>query len=81
MNSLLRQYIFGGFFILFGIYQFTRKDHLEVALYFTAGAAFIFNALAREPKLVDFKTILVVVTWSLIFGAGVLFLYVLQFKF
>jgi hypothetical protein len=81
MNSLIRQYIFGGFFILFGIYQFTRSDHLEVALYFTAGAAFIFNALAKEPRLADFKTILVVVTWSLIFGAGVIFLYVLQFKF
>lgn len=81
MNSILRQYIFGGFFILFGIYQLTRSDYLEVALYFTAGAAFIFNALTKEQKLENYKTILMVITWCLILGAGVIFLYVLQFKF
>ena len=81
MNLLVRQYIFGVFFIVFGIYQFAKSDYLEVALYFTAGAAFIFNALAKERKLENFKTILVIITWSLILGAGVIFLYVLQFKF
>lgn len=81
MSSLIRQYIFGAFFILFGVYQFTKSDYLEVALYFMAGAAFIFNALAKEHKLENFKTILVIITWSLILGAGVIFLYVLQFKF
>jgi len=80
MSSLIRQYIFGAFFIIFGIYQATRKDYLEVALYMMAGAAFIFNSLSKEPRLANFKTALVVITWALIIVAAVLFLYVLQFK-
>lgn len=80
MNSIIRHYAFGAFFIIFGIYQATRKDHLEVALYLTAGAAFIFNSLSKEPRLANFKTALVVITWALIIIAAVLFLYVLQFK-
>jgi len=80
MSSLIRQYIFGAFFIMFGVYQATRKDYMEVALYLTAGAAFIFNSLAKEPRLANFKTPLVVATWSFIAIAAVIFLYVLQFK-
>lgn len=80
MNALIRQYIFGAFFIIFGIYQATKKDYLEVALYLTAGAAFIFNALAKEPRFVNYKTPLVVITWGLIVSAGILFLYMIQFK-
>lgn len=80
MSALIRQYIFGAFFIFYGIYQATRKDYLEVALYVTAGFAFIFNSLAKEPRLANFKTILVVITWTLIIAAAILFLYMIQFK-
>ena len=80
MSSLIRQYAFGTFFLIFGIYQATMKDYLEVTLYMTAGAAFIFNSLSKESRLANFKAALVVITWALIIIAAVLFLYVLQFK-
>jgi hypothetical protein len=50
-------------------------------LYLTAGAAFIVNTLAAEQRLLAYKKILVVATWLLIVTAGILFLYLLQFKF
>lgn len=54
---------------------------LESFLYMVAGAAFIFNTLASEPSLVTYKRTLVIITWILIIGAGILFLYLLQFKY
>jgi len=81
MSSLVRQYLFGAFFIAFGIYRYTAGDYLELGLYFTAGGAFISNALAKEPKLVDFKSIFVIITWLLIVTAAILLIYVWQFKF
>jgi hypothetical protein len=56
-------------------------DWLEFSLYFAAGLAFIFNALTFEPKLFPYKKPLVIFTWILIFGTGILFLYLLQFKY
>lgn len=81
MNAHTRQYIFGLIFLSVGIYQFTKGEQLEAALYIAAGAAFIANTLAVEPKLVGYKTALVSITWGLIITAGILFLYLLQFKF
>jgi len=54
---------------------------LEASLYIIAGAAFVFNTLATEPALSGYKKILVAITWILIIAAGILFLYLLQFKF
>jgi hypothetical protein len=81
MNAQTRQYLFGLIFIAVGIFQLTQHDGLEAALYLTAGAAFIINTLALEPRLEAHKKILVLATWLLIVSAGVLFLYLLQFKF
>lgn len=81
MNARQRQYLFGIIFLAFGIYQLVQKDVLEAALYMIAGAAFIFNTAASEPALSNYKTALVVITWILIIGAAILFLYLLQFKF
>jgi hypothetical protein len=81
MSSLSRQYLFGLLFIAFGVYQVYIKDFLEFYLYGLAGAAFIFNALTLEPKLVRYKKPLVIVTWILIGATGIFFLYILQFKF
>lgn len=64
-----------------GIYQLTIKDYLEFSLYAVAGTAFIVNALTSEPKLLSFKKLLVILTWILIVAAGLLFFYLLQFKF
>ena len=81
MNARQRQYFFGLIFLGFGIYQLVKKDMLEAALYMIAGAAFIFNTLASEPGLAQYKKVVVIITWVLIISAGILFLYLLQFKF
>ena len=81
MNARTRQSLFGVIFLAFGIYQLVQRDRLEASLYMIAGAAFIFNTLAVEPRLSAYKRLLVIVTWVLIVGTGILFLYLLQFKF
>jgi hypothetical protein len=81
MNAGLRQYLFGIIFLGFGIYQLVLKDYLEATLYMVAGAAFVFNTLASEPGLSNYKKALVTTTWVLIIAAAILFLYLLQFKY
>jgi len=81
MNARQRQYLFGAIFLAFGIYQIVKKDMLEASLYMVAGAAFIFNTIATEPALAQYKKVLVIITWALIIVSGILFLYLLQFKF
>jgi hypothetical protein len=81
MNAQVRQYLFGLIFIGVGIYQVVMRDYLEFSLYAVAGTAFIFNALTLEPKMIPYKKPLVIVTWILIGASGILFLYLLQFKY
>jgi hypothetical protein len=81
MDSRTRQYLFGLIFFAFGIYEFTKNDPLEAAVYLSAGLAFICNNLVSEPRLYEYKKVLVALTWILIIAAGGIFLYVLQFKF
>jgi len=81
MNSITRQYLFGIIFVAFGIYQLYQQDMLEFSLYAVAGLAFIFNGLTLESKLAAYKKPLVVVSWILIIATGLLFLYLVQFKF
>jgi uncharacterized membrane protein len=81
MNPRTRQYLFGLIFIGVGIYQVVKNDLLEASLYGIAGAAFIFNTLATDPSFHAHKKVLVIITWSLMIIAGVLFLYLLQFKY
>lgn len=81
MKSTNRQYLFGALFVAFGIYQAVTADYLEFSLYAMAGLSFVFNALTFEPKLYPYKKPLVVVTWILIISTGILFLYLLQFKY
>jgi hypothetical protein len=81
LNSQTRQYLFGLIFIGVGIYQFVIHDYLEFSLYSVAGLAFIVNALTFEPKLFGYKKPLVILSWLLIGASGLLFLYLLQFKY
>ena len=80
MNSVQRQYLFGIIFIGVGVYQLTIRDYLEFALYTVAGLAFIVNALTLEPKLIVYKKSLVPLSWILIITTGLLFFYLMQFK-
>jgi len=81
MDSRTRQYLFGLIFFAFGVYEFTKSDPLEASVYLSAGLAFICNNLVSEPRLYEYKKMLVTLTWVLIIAAGIIFLYVLQFKF
>jgi hypothetical protein len=81
MNRQLRQYLFGFIFIAVGCYQYYINDFLELALYVTAGGAFIFNALTNEAKLYRYKKLFVAITWTLIIAASLLFFYLLRYKF
>lgn len=81
MNARTRQYLFGAIFLGVGIYYMVKQDWLEALLYSIAGSAFISNTLASEPRLVQYKKTLAIVTWVLIISTGLIFLYVLQFKF
>lgn len=80
MNSGQRQYLFGLIFICFGVYQLTIRDYLEFALYTIAGLSFVVNALTLEPKLITYKKTLVALSWILIITTGLLFFYLIQFK-
>jgi len=81
MNAKTRQYLFGLIFLGVAIYQLVIKDLLEFSLYSLAGLAFIVNALTLEPRLAVYKKPLVIVSWILIGATGILFLYLLQFKY
>jgi hypothetical protein len=81
MNAQTRQYLFGLIFVGVGIYQLVVKDYLEFTLYAVAGLAFILNALTLEPRVAQYKKMLVIITWILIAATGILFLYLLQFKY
>ena len=80
MNSVQRQYLFGLIFICFGVYQLTIRDYLEFSLYTIAGLSFVVNALTLEPKLIAYKKMLVALSWILIITTGLLFFYLIQFK-
>jgi hypothetical protein len=64
-----------------GIYQLSIRDWLEFSLYGSAGLSFIVNALTMEPRMAAYKKPLVMVSWVLIGVTGILFLYLLQFKY
>jgi hypothetical protein len=81
MRAQIRQYFFALIFIGVGAYQLIVGDLREASLYLLAGITFIFNSLATEPKLVAYKKQLAITTWVLIAATGILFLYLLQFKY
>lgn len=81
MNARTRQYLFGVIFFAVGIYQLSVNDLLEFSLYGLAGASFVVNALTLEPRLQTVKKPLVIFSWILIISTGILFLYLLQFKY
>lgn len=81
MNARARQYLFGALFVAVGIYQFILHEYLETALYSLAGIAFIVNAMTLEARFAAYRKPLVILTWLLIAATGILFLYLLQFKY
>ncbi len=81
MKTHSRQYLFGLIFLAVGVYQLFKKDMLEFSLYSFAAAAFIVNALTLEAKFARYKKPLVIASWILIAATGMLFLYLLQFKY
>ncbi len=80
MNATQRQYLFGLIFFGVGVYYITLNVWIESSLYIVAGLAFAANALTLEPKLAAYKKILVILSWILIVSAGLLLLYMVQFR-
>jgi len=80
MNATQRQYLFGLIFFAVGVYYVTHASWIESSLYLVAGLAFIFNGLTAEPRLERFKKPLAIVSWVPIIGAGLLLLYLVQFR-
>lgn len=80
MSAAQRQYLFGLIFFGVGIYYITHRSWFESSLYSVAGLAFVFNALTFESKLVKYKKPLTVISWILIISAGLLLLYLVQFR-
>jgi hypothetical protein len=80
MNSIQRQYLFALIFIGVGIYYLTKTNVLEFSLYVSAGLSFIVNGLTLEPRLQAQKKQLVIISWFLIIATGILFLYMVQFR-
>jgi len=81
MNAKSRQYLFGAIFLAIGVYQLAIRDWLEFSLYALAGLSFILNAATLEPRLIAYKKPLSILSWILIGATGILFLYLLQFKY
>ncbi|MBX2964786.1 MAG: hypothetical protein KF845_01485 [Cyclobacteriaceae bacterium] len=81
MNAQTRQYLFGSIFLAVGVYQLYLNDMLEFSLYACAGMAFVVNALVNEPRLFPYKRILVIIAWTLIIATGILFFYLLRYRF
>lgn len=81
MNATTRQYLFGSIFLAVGFYQIYKGDVLEASLYLLAGLSFVFNTLTSEPKLIAYKKTLAIITWILMIATGIVFLYVMQFKY
>lgn len=80
MNATQRQYLFGAIFFAVGVYYISHGSWFESSLYLVAGLAFVFNGLTVEPRLAKFKKPLAIVSWILIIGAGLLLLYLVQFR-
>ncbi|GIV37686.1 MAG: hypothetical protein KatS3mg032_2065 [Cyclobacteriaceae bacterium] len=81
LNTQNRQYLFGALFFAFGLYQAWTRDFLEFALYASAGAAFIGNALIAEPALAAWRKWLIIADWALIIVASLLFLAVIRYRY
>ena len=81
MKGHSRLYLFAALFMAVGIYQMVKNDIMEFSLYALAAAAFILNALSLEPRLASYKKSLSIAGWIFIAITGILFLYLLQFKY
>lgn len=81
MKAHSRQYLFAFVFVALAVYELVKNDLSEFSLYALAGGAFILNALSMEPWLSRYRKPLVIFCWILIGATGILFLYLLQFKY
>lgn len=81
MKGHSRFYLFAAIFLGVGIYQLAKNDIMEFSLYALAAVAFVLNALSLEPRLNSYKKVLSIAGWISIAITGILFLYLLQFKY
>jgi hypothetical protein len=73
--------IFAAAFLGVALYQLYLRDYIEVVLYGMAALAFFISVLTQQARFLRYKKPLVIITWVLIFMTGILFVYLIQFKF
>jgi len=78
MNTTTRQFVFGLIFMGIGIYRIVNGDLVDFGLYASAGAAFVANGLSAVPALSKYSRGFAILTWVLIFVAGIFFIQVVK---
>ncbi len=72
------QYIVGAIMWAFAIFQITRPDYWEFALYATAGSAFITMGLIRNKVFDGQNKFVTLLSWVLILAAVFIFLFMVR---
>lgn len=60
------QYLIGAVLVAFSLYQVTREEMWEFALYAVTGAAFITMGLIKDKMFPRYRALLQILSWILI---------------
>lgn len=72
------QYLAGGLFLAFSLYQVSKDQLWEFLLYAIAGAAFITMGLVKDKKFPEYQMLLSIISWILILSAGFMLLFLVR---
>jgi hypothetical protein len=72
------QYLAGGLFLAFSLYQVSRDELWEFSLYAIVGAAFITMGLIKDKRFPRYHKLLSILSWILIISAGFMLLFLVR---
>ncbi|MEQ8925655.1 MAG: hypothetical protein RLO81_07550 [Fulvivirga sp.] len=75
MKPFNTQYIVATLMLAFSLYQLTLPDYWEFSLYCSAGLAFLVMGLIKNNAFPQYKKLLTILSWGLIFLAAFLLLF------
>jgi hypothetical protein len=78
MKKLSTQYLVGIAMLFFSLYQLSKPDFWEAALYLSAGLAFISMGLIKDNVFERHKKLLTIVSWALIIISGFMLLFLIR---
>jgi len=73
-----KQYIPALLLVVFALYQLSKPDYWEFAMYLMAGVSFLLMGLIRDGWMGQYKKILDALSWLLIGCTVILFLYMVS---